>query len=54
MNNHLAISYIDDALRRFGHRDLVAGKEVVDLLLDIRSLVAAEPSREREVVEVGT
>ena len=29
---------VTEALARLGHRDLVSGQEVVDLLLDVRQL----------------
>jgi hypothetical protein len=38
------IALIDDALERFGSRDLVSGSEVLDFLLDLRlSLLAPDP-----------
>ncbi|HUI48984.1 MAG TPA: hypothetical protein VL119_09830 [Acidimicrobiia bacterium] len=37
-----ALRIVDDALARFGHRDLVAGPEVVDLLLDMRSAMGPQ------------
>ena len=32
---------VDEALARFAHRDLVAGSEVVDCLLDLRSAMVS-------------
>jgi hypothetical protein len=38
------ITQIDEALERFGSRDLVSGSEVLDFLLDLRlSLLAPDP-----------
>jgi len=38
------ITLIDEALERFGNRDLVAGSEVLDFLLDLRlSLLEPDP-----------
>lgn len=38
------ITLIDEALERFGNRDLVAGAEVLDFLLDLRlSLLEPDP-----------
>jgi hypothetical protein len=34
------LARIDLALREFSHRDLVAGSEVVDFLLDLRAIAA--------------
>lgn len=34
---------IDEALERFGSRDIVASSEIVDLLLDLRLAVLATP-----------
>ncbi len=36
---------IDQALERFGHRDLVSGSEVVDFLLDLRLAVVNSSDR---------
>ncbi len=38
------VTLIDDALERFGNRDLVSGSEVLDFLLDLRlSLLEPDP-----------
>jgi hypothetical protein len=38
------ITLIDEALERFGNRDLVSGAEVLDFLLDLRlSLLQPDP-----------
>ncbi len=45
---------IDEALERFGSRDLVAGAEVVDLLLDLRlKVLAADDGLEQLLDEVA-
>jgi len=36
MNQDRVVSMIDESLGRFAARDLVAGHEIVDLLLDLR------------------
>ena len=38
----LAITAIDGALVQVGHRDVMTGTEVTDLLLDLRLLLAGE------------
>ncbi len=42
MRDDTVIRHIDDALRRFASRDLVAGSEIVDFLLDLRATVTRE------------
>jgi hypothetical protein len=37
-----ATAHIDEALERFAHRQLIAGSEVVDFLLDLRAVVTAD------------
>ena len=37
---------IDEALERFGTRDLVSGSEVLDFLLDLRLAVLLEEERQ--------
>jgi hypothetical protein len=38
------VTQIDEALERFGNRDLVSGSEVLDFLLDLRlSLLEPDP-----------
>jgi hypothetical protein len=39
-----ALSVIDGALARMLHRELVSTGEVADLLLDVRTLLTAEPT----------
>src|SRR5438552_3375054 len=36
-----ATAYIDEALLRFVHRELVTGSEIVDFLLDLRAAVTS-------------
>lgn len=42
----LSLLIVDDALRRFAGRDLVAGSEVVDFLLELRGTLARERPRQ--------
>lgn len=37
------VTTIDEALERFGRRDLVSGAEVVDFLLDLRLITLPVP-----------
>ena len=37
------LEIIDEALQRFGGRDLVASTEIVDFLLDLRSVAVMTP-----------
>ncbi|MEB3323564.1 MAG: hypothetical protein VKI81_12135, partial [Synechococcaceae cyanobacterium] len=46
-----ALSVIDDALARMMQRELVSSGEVADLLLDVRTLLTAEPSTLVDTVE---
>ena len=46
-----ALSVIDGALARMMQRELVSTGEVADLLLDVRTLLTAEPARLVETVE---
>jgi hypothetical protein len=39
------VAAIDEALERFGARDLVSGSEVVDFLLDLRLTVVNSSDR---------
>ena len=39
-----ALGVIDDALARMMQRELVSSGEVADLLLDVRTLLTAEPA----------
>lgn len=41
--NEQALAIIDKALSEMLHRELVSTNEVADLLLDLRSLLAASP-----------
>ena len=45
-----ALSVIDGALARMMQRELVSTGEVADLLLDVRTLLTAEPTRVTEPV----
>lgn len=47
-----ALSVIDGALARMMQRELVSTGEVADLLLDVRTLLTAEPTQLVETVEV--
>jgi hypothetical protein len=49
-----ALSVIDDALARMMQRELVSTGEVADLLLDVRTLLTAEPATLVETVEAVT
>ncbi len=42
MTEQTVTAYIDDALRRFVHRELVAGTEVIDVLLDLRAVLTRD------------
>jgi hypothetical protein len=46
-----ALSVIDGALARMMRRELVSSGEVADLLLDVRTLLTAEPVTLLEVPE---
>lgn len=50
MNQTGIITTIDEALHRFAARDLIAGHEVVDFLLDLR-LSVLDDSELRELLE---
>lgn len=43
---------IDEALERFGARDLVSSAEVLDFLLDLRLLAGAAPDSPEELEEI--
>ena len=45
-----ALAVIDRALGGMTHRELVSTDEVADLLLDVRSLLAADPARDPEPI----
>ena len=49
-----ALGVIDGALARMMQRELVSTGEVADLLLDVRTLLTAEPTRLIETVEPVT
>jgi hypothetical protein len=49
-----ALTVIDGALARMMQRELVSTGEVADLLLDVRTLLTAEPARLVETVEPVT
>ena len=53
MNQASIVTMIDGALERFAARDLVAGHEVVDFLLDLR-LAVFDDSELRELLEQET
>lgn len=50
MNQTGIVTMIDEALERFAARDLIAGHEVVDYLLDLR-LAVLDDSELRELLE---
>ena len=50
MNQTGIVTMIDGALARFAARDLIAGHEVVDYLLDLRTAVL-DDSELRELLE---
>lgn len=45
------VTTIDEALERFGRRDLVSGAEVVDFLLDLRLIAFPPPPDSPEGLE---
>lgn len=49
-----ALSVIDGALGRMMQRELVSSGEVADLLLDVRTLLTAEPTRLIKTIEPVT
>jgi hypothetical protein len=49
-----ALSVIDGALAKMMQRELVSSGEVADLLLDVRTLLTAEPTDLAETVETVT
>ena len=49
-----ALSVIDGALARMMQRELVSSGEVADLLLDVRTLLTAEPKGLIEMIEPVT
>jgi hypothetical protein len=40
------VTFVDEALERFAGRDIVAASEVVDFLLDLRSMIVADADLE--------
>ena len=50
MNQTTIVAMIDEALERFSARELIAGHEIVDFLLDMRS-AALDDSELRELLE---
>jgi hypothetical protein len=50
MNQAGTVTMIDEALQRFAARDLVAGHEVVDFLLDLR-IAVLDDSELQELLE---
>ena len=50
MNQATIVTTIDEALHRFSTRDLVAGHEVIDFLLDLR-IAVLDDSELRELLE---
>lgn len=44
-------SMIDQALERFGSRDLVSGAEVLDFLLDLRLAIPDSPDALEQLLE---
>ncbi len=53
MNQTSIVALIDGALGRYAARDLIAGHEVVDFLLDLR-LAVFDDSELRELLEQET
>ena len=49
-----ALSVIDGALARMMQRELVSTGEVADLLLDVRTLLTAEPTALVDTVDIDT
>ena len=45
------ITLIDEALERFGSRDLVSGAEVLDFLLDLRLSLLEQPDPFEQLLE---
>lgn len=45
------VTLIDQALERFGQRDLVSGAEVLDFLLDLRLAVIAADAELEQLLE---
>jgi hypothetical protein len=45
------VETIDQALERFGTRDLVSGSEVLDFLLDLRLAVLSTPDELEQLLE---
>jgi len=45
------VGMIDEALVRFAPRDLIAGSEVVDFLLDLRTAAVSDEELERLIDE---
>ncbi len=50
MNQAGTVTMIDEALQRFASRDLVAGHEIVDFLLDL-SIAVLDDRELRELLE---
>jgi len=51
--NQPVTAHIDEALQRFAHRQLIAGSEVVDFLLDLRAAVTADAVLALQLQSVG-
>jgi hypothetical protein len=45
------VTMIDEALERFGSRDLVSGAEVLDFLLDLRLALPVTPDSLEQLLE---
>ncbi|MGZ8762800.1 MAG: hypothetical protein ACXW2C_09965 [Acidimicrobiia bacterium] len=50
MNEQEIVKMVDEALERFGTRDLVSGAEILDFLLDLRN-TALVPDPLEELLE---
>ena len=50
MNEQEIVKMVDEALERFGARDLVSGSEILDFLLDLRN-TALVPDPLEELLE---
>lgn len=53
MVNTAAIDEIDLLLERFSHRDLVSAGDVIDLLLDVRTILMVEEKTDPTAEPVG-
>jgi hypothetical protein len=45
------VTMIDGALERFGRRDLIAGAEILDFLLDLRLAIPDTPDALEQLLE---